>query len=250
VTVSVHKAQPLSADQTLIDDLVAANRILFDQGVVDGFGHVSVRHDKNLEHFLLARSMAPGLVTSADIMEFDREGEPVDPQGRTVYLERFIHSEIYKAHPEIDAVVHSHSPAVIPFGVTSLPLRPIFHLSSFLGAGAPVFEIREAGGLATDMLIRTPALGAALARTLGAAPVALMRGHGDVVVGRSLKEVVFRAVYTEVNARLEAEALQLARLDEITFLNDEEAANATATNAAVLVRAWDLWKAKALAASR
>jgi len=244
------QAQSLTAAQALIDDLVAANRILYDQGVVDGFGHVSVRHDKNPEHFLLARSMAPGLVTSADIMEFDREGEPLDPQGRTVYLERYIHSEIYKAHPEITAVVHSHSPAVIPFGVTSLPLRPIFHLSSFLGAGVPVFEIREAGGPATDMLIRTPALGAALARTLGAAVVALMRGHGDVVVGPSLKEVVFRAVYTEVNARLEAEALRLAQLDQITFLNDEEAAKATATNAAVLVRAWDLWKAKALATSR
>jgi ribulose-5-phosphate 4-epimerase/fuculose-1-phosphate aldolase len=244
------QAQSLPADQALIGDLVAANRILYDQSVVDGFGHVSVRHDKNPEHFLLARSMAPGLVTSADIMEFDREGEPVDPQGRTVYLERYIHSEIYKAHPEITAVVHSHSPAVIPFGVTSLPLRPIFHLSSFLGAGVPVFEIREAGGPATDMLIRTPALGAALAGTLGAAVVALMRGHGDVVIGRSLKEVVFRAVYTEVNARLEAEALRLAQLDQITFLNDEEAAKATATNAAVLVRAWDLWKAKALATPR
>jgi ribulose-5-phosphate 4-epimerase/fuculose-1-phosphate aldolase len=244
------QAQSLPAAQALIDDLVAANRILYDQSVVDGFGHVSVRHDKNPEHFLLARSMAPGLVTSADIMEFDREGEPVDPQGRTVYLERYIHSEIYKAHPEIAAVVHSHSPAVIPFGVTSLPLRPIFHLSSILGAGVPVFEIREAGGPATDMLIRTPALGAALAGTLGAAVVALMRGHGDVVIGRSLKEVVFRAVYTEVNARLEAEALRLAQLDQITFLNDEEAAKATATNAAVLVRAWDLWKAKALATSR
>jgi ribulose-5-phosphate 4-epimerase/fuculose-1-phosphate aldolase len=244
------QAQSLPAAQALIDDLVAANRILYDQSVVDGFGHVSVRHDKNPEHFLLARSMAPGLVTSADIMEFDREGEPVDPQGRTIYLERYIHSEIYKAHPEITAVAHSHSPAVIPFGVTSQPLRPIFHLSSFLGAGVPVFEIREAGGPATDMLIRTPALGAALARTLGAAVVALMRGHGDVVVGRSLKEVVFRAVYTEVNARLEAEALRLAQFDQITFLNHEEAAKATATNAAVLVRAWDLWKAKALATPR
>src|SRR5215475_1102623 len=119
------QAQSLPADQALVDDLVAANRILYDQSVVDGFGHVSVRHDKNPEHFLLARSMAPGLVTSADVMEFDREGESVDPQGRTVYLERYIHSEIYKAHPEITAVVHSHSPAVIPFGVTSLPLRPI-----------------------------------------------------------------------------------------------------------------------------
>jgi HCOMODA/2-hydroxy-3-carboxy-muconic semialdehyde decarboxylase len=188
-------------------------------------------------------------VTAADIMEFDRDGNAVDPQGRAVYLERFIHSEIYKLHPEVKAVVHSHSPAVIPFGVTKVKLRPIFHLSSFLAGGAPVFEIREAGGPATDMLIRTPELGAALARTLGTAPVALMRGHGDVVAGPSLKEAVFRAVYTEVNARLEAEALRLGQ-GEVEFLNEQEAAKATATNAGVLSRAWDLWKAKALPAAR
>jgi HCOMODA/2-hydroxy-3-carboxy-muconic semialdehyde decarboxylase len=125
----------------------------------------------------------------------------------------------------------------------------VFHLSSFLAGGAPVFEIREAGGSATDMLIRTPELGAALARTLGAAPVALMRGHGDVVVAASLQEADFRAIYTEVNARLEAEALRLGQ-GQVVFLNDEEAAKATATNAGVLVRAWDLWKTRALAATR
>ena len=160
-----------------------------------------------------------------------------------------IHGEIYRTRPEVQAVVHSHSPAVIPFGVVGVALRPIFHLGGFLGAGVPVFEIRDAGGSTTDMLIRTPELGAALARTLGAAPVALMRGHGDVVVAPSLQEAVFRAVYTEVNARLEAEALQLGQ-GQVVFLNDEEAAKATATNAGVLVRAWDLWKAKALAAAR
>jgi HCOMODA/2-hydroxy-3-carboxy-muconic semialdehyde decarboxylase len=249
MTAASAAAQSPAADPAVIEDLVAANRILYDQGVVDGFGHVSVRHDKNPEHFLLARSMAPGLVTAGDIMEFGRDGDAIDPQGRAVYLERFIHSEIYKAHPEVNAVVHSHSPAVIPFGVTSVKLQAVFHLSSFLAGGAPVFEIREAGGPATDMLIRTPELGAALARTLGAAPVALMRGHGDVVVAPSLKEAVFRAVYTEVNARLEAEALQLGQ-GHVVFLNDEEAAKATATNAGVLVRAWDLWKARALAAAR
>ena len=249
MTAASAAAQPPTADSALIGDLVAANRILYDQGVVDGFGHVSVRHDKNPEHFLLARSMAPGLVTVADIMEFDRDGNAIEPTGRAVYLERFIHSEIYKAHPEVKAVVHSHSPAVIPFGVTSVRLRPVFHLSSFLAGGAPVFEIRDTGGSATDMLIRTPELGAALAHTLGAAPVALMRGHGDVVVAPSLQEAVFRAVYTEVNARLEAEALQLGQ-GHVVFLSDEEAAKATATNAGVLGRAWDLWKAKAPPAAR
>src|SRR5207302_139121 len=217
-----------------------------DQGVVDGFGHVSVRHDKNPEPFLLARSMAPGLATTNDIMEFDRDGNAVDPQGRALYLERFIHSEIYKARPEVKAVVHSHSPAVIPFGVTSVPLRSIFHLSSFLGAGAPVFEIREAGGPATDMLIRNPALGAALATTLGDCAVALLRGHGNVVVGGSIREVVFRAVYTEVNARLAADALRWGQ-GRVTFLSEAEAKASTETNRAQIGRPWELWKAQALA---
>src|SRR5215471_3275749 len=232
-----------------IEDLVAANRILSDQGVVDGFGHVSARHGEDATRFLLARSMAPGLVMPDDILEFDLEGNALEQGGSALYVERFIHSEIYKAHPEVKSVVHSHSPAVIPFGVTSVELRPVFHLSSFLAGGVPVFEIREAGGSATDMLIRTPELGAALARTLGTAPVALMRGHGDVVVAPSLKEAVFRAVYTEVNARLEAEALRLGQ-GEVEFLNEQEAAKATATNAGVLSRAWDLWKAKASPAAR
>src|SRR5438067_3647964 len=216
-------AGPAAAhDPGLIENLVVANRILYDQGVVDGFGHISARLDHNPEHFLLARSMAPGLVTTADIMEHDRDGEPVDPQGRTPYLERFIHSEIYKALPEVMAIVHSHSPAVIPFGVVGTPLRPIYHMSSFLGARVPVFEIRDAGGPATDLLIRTPALGAALAKTLGNASVALLRGHGDVVVGGSIQEAVFRAIYTEVNARLETDALRIGQR-QVRFLNEHEA---------------------------
>jgi HCOMODA/2-hydroxy-3-carboxy-muconic semialdehyde decarboxylase len=234
------------ADHGQIDDLVAANRILSDQGVVDGFGHVSARREADEMCFLLARSMAPGLVTADDIMEFDLDGNALDPRGRTLYVERFIHSEIYKAHPEIKAIVHSHSPSIIPFGVTSVPLRPIYHMSSFLGAGAPIFEIREAGGPATDMLIRTPELGAALARSIGTSAVALMRGHGDVVVGASVEQVVFRAIYTEINAKLQAEALRLGE-GQVNFLNTEEAAKATATNNAVLGRPWELWKRQALA---
>ena len=233
-------------DRTQIDDLVAANRILSDQGVVDGFGHVSARHEGNATRFLLARSMAPGLVTAEDIMEFNLDGNAIDPRGRALYAERFIHSEIYKAHLEIKAIVHSHSPSIIPFGVTSIPLRPIYHMSSFLGAGVPIFEIREAGGPATDMLIRTPELGAALGRKVGKSAVVLMRGHGDVVVGASVEQVVFRAIYTEVNAKLEAQALLLGG-GEVNFLNAEEAANATATNNAVLSRPWELWKERALA---
>ena len=238
--------QPLPADPALVEDLVAANRILYHEGVVDGFGHVSVRHDKVPGHFLLARSMAPGLVTAADLLEHDRDGEPVDPQGRTPYLERFIHSEIYRLRPEIQAIVHSHSPAVIPFGVVAgAALRPIYHMSSFLGAGVPVFEIREAGGPATDMLIRDAPLGAALAKNLGQAAVGLLRGHGNVVVGGSIREVVFRAVYTEVNARLQTDAMRLGA-GEIAFLNDEEARSSMETNRGQHGRPWELWKARAM----
>jgi ribulose-5-phosphate 4-epimerase/fuculose-1-phosphate aldolase len=242
-------ASASSVDADLVDDLVAANRILADQGVLDGFGHVSARHDKDPGRFLLARSMAPALVTAADIMEFDLDSNAVDARGRVAYLERFIHSEIYRAQPEVRAVVHSHSPAVIPFGVVGVALRPIFHLGGFLGVGAPVFEIRDAGGPATDILIRNPTLGAALAKTLGSAPVALMRGHGDVVVGRSVREAVFRAVYTEVNARLESEALRLSG-GQVAFLNEDEAKAAAETNSAQIGRPWELWKAKALAVGR
>jgi HCOMODA/2-hydroxy-3-carboxy-muconic semialdehyde decarboxylase len=233
------------ANSTLIEDLAAANRILSQQGVVDGFGHVSARSEADPARFLLARSMAPALVTPDDIMEFDLDGNALDPRGRTLYTERFIHSEIYEADPAVKAIVHSHSPSIIPFGVTEVPLRPIYHMSSFLGAGVPIFEIREAGGPATDMLIRSPELGAALARRLGKAAVALLRGHGNVVIGDTLQQVVFRAIYTEMNARLQAEALRLGQ-GEVNFLNAEEAANATETNNRVLGRPWELWKQQAL----
>lgn len=227
-----------SADTQTIADLVAANRILYAQSVLDGYGHVSARHDLYPDRFWLARSMAPGLVTADDIMEFDLSGEPVDARGRSSYAERFIHSEIYRHRPDVKAIVHSHSPTVIPFGVTNVPLKPIFHMSGFLGAGVPIFEIRETAG-DTDMLIRNPALGEALARRLDNKPAALMRGHGSVAVGISLPQVVFRAIYLEVNARLQAEAMKLG---SINFLTSEEARLAAAGNDIHMLRPWMLWK--------
>ena len=227
-----------SADKQTIEDLVAANRILYAQSVLDGYGHVSARHDSNPDRFWLSRGMAPGLVTAGDIMEFDLSGEPVDARGRSTYAERFIHSEIYRRRPDVKAIVHSHSPAVIPFGVTSVPLKPIFHMSGFLGAGVPIFEIREKAG-DTDMLVRNPALGEALALRLNDKPAALMRGHGSVAVGISLPQVVFRAIYLEVNARLQSEAMKLG---SINFLTSEEARLAAAGNDIHLLRPWTLWK--------
>ena len=229
------------APEELIDDLVSANHILYNEGVVDGFGHVSVRHPERPDRYLLARSLAPAVVQHADIMEFDLESNPIDARGRNPYLERFIHGEIYRVRPDVQSIVHSHSPAVIPFGVTPTPLKPVFHLGGFLGAGVPVFEIRESGGPETDMLIRTPALGVALAATLGPATYTLLRGHGSVAVGGSLKQAVYRAIYAEVNARLQAEAL---RLGPVTFLNPAEAANAAATNDPIVERPWALWKSR------
>ena len=243
---AVAQAPPASAgpaDPGLIEDLVAANRILVDQGVLDGYGHVSVRHQTAAERYLMSRSIAPELVTAADIMEYDLDSRPVDPRGRATYLERFIHGEIYRARPDVRAVVHSHSPSVIPFGVTGAPLRPLYHMSAFLAGGAPVFDIRQASGALTDMLVRDAALGQSLARVLGAAPVALMRGHGAVVVGTSLPVAVFRSVYTEVNARLQAQAMALG--GPVTYLDPEEAKRAEASISGTIDRPWELWKRKA-----
>jgi ribulose-5-phosphate 4-epimerase/fuculose-1-phosphate aldolase len=225
----------------LIEDLVAANHILSQEGVVDGFGHVSVRHEKDPERFFLARSLAPANVRARDIMEFGMDGEPLNARGRKSYLERYIHSEIYRVRPDVVAIVHSHSPALIPFSVTGTTLRPIYHMSGFLGGTTPVFEIRDAGGPATDMLVRDRKLGAALAKSLGRSAFALMRGHGSVAVADSLKQVVYRAIYAEINARLQAEAM---RLGTVTYLNDAEAAGASLTNAAAVERPWELWRSK------
>ncbi len=228
-----------AADPQLVADLVDANHILFNERVLDGFGHVSARHDKDPGRFLLARNLAPALVTAGDLQEYDLECNTSDT--RRPYLERFIHSEIYRARPDVMAVVHSHSPAIIPFGITGERLRPVFHMCGFLGGPAPVFEIRDAGGANTDMLVRNQELGAALAKTLGARPFALMRGHGSVAVGPSVKHVVFRAIYAEVNARLQQDAMLIG---EVTYLNEAEAANADKANMANLERPWELWKSR------
>jgi len=227
-------------DPALIADLVVANHVLFDQGVVDGFGHISARHDKDPGRFLLARSMAPALVRAPDIMEFELDGTPVAPAGRMPYLERFIHGAIYRARPDVLAVVHSHSTGIIPFGVASgARLQPVFHLAGFLGPQTPVFEIRDFAGAGTDLLVRNDALGTALARTLGDSAVVLMRGHGSTTVGQTIPQTVFRAVYAEVNARLQSDA---QRLGPVTFLTTEEAAAAAQTGNGLVGRAWELWK--------
>src|SRR5215471_8556690 len=229
-------------DPRLIADLVTANHILYDQHVVDAFGHVSIRHDKRPDRFLLARSMAPALVTAADILEFDLDGNPLAAAGRPVYLERFIHGEIYRARPDVVAIVHSHSHAVIPFGVVrSHRLRAIFHMSGFVGTETPIFEIRECVGDGSDLLVRNCELGVALAKALGPKSVVLMRGHGVTVTAPTLQEAVYRGVYVDVNARLQLQAIGRGA---VNYLTESEGRAAAAANASQIGRAWELWKMK------
>jgi ribulose-5-phosphate 4-epimerase/fuculose-1-phosphate aldolase len=231
-------AQPPPSDAAVIDDLVAANRILAHEQILDAFGHVSTRHPRLANRFLLARSVAPELVTTADILEYNFDAVPTDARGRTSYRERFIHSEIYRTRRDVNAIVHCHTPSLIPFGVSGVPLRPIYHQSAFVALGVPVFEIRNAGGM-TNMLIGDARLGRALAETLGDKPAALMRGHGAVVVGDTIPTAVGRSFYLDQNARLQAQAMALG--GSITYLEPEEARlyMADGNN---YDRAWELWK--------
>ncbi|MDB5989981.1 MAG: class aldolase/adducin-like protein [Herbaspirillum sp.] len=228
-----------TGELTAHEQIALANRILYQQHVVDAFGHVSMRHPTRPDRFLLSRNMAPAQVTAADVLEFDLDSEPVAADSPPVYLERFIHGEIYRERPDVMSVVHSHSAAVIPFGIVkNTPLRPVCHMSGFLGRGAPLFEIRCCAGESSDMLIRNRDLGAALAKSLGDDAVVLMRGHGSTVTGATLYQAVFRAVYTEVNARLQSEALGLG---EVNYLTEDEARNANIANDGQIQRAWNFW---------
>ncbi|HEY7465099.1 MAG TPA: class II aldolase/adducin family protein [Dehalococcoidia bacterium] len=229
---------------SLLEDLVVAYRTLAEFRVIDAYGHVSVRSDRDPNRYLMARSLAPELVTEADIMEYDLDSNPVDAAGRASVNERFIHGEAYKARPDVVCVVHNHSPTVVPFSVTGVPLRPIFHMAAFVGLGVPVFEIRdfEKG---TDMLVRTPSLGKALAGVLGDKPAALMRGHGAVVVGENVARAVGRSVYLEQSAQMQLQAMQIAGPGgAITFLDEAESIAGSKTQD--YARAWPLWRQQAL----
>jgi len=225
-------------DSTLIEKVVIANRILYDQGVVDGLGHVSARHNSDPNQFLLSCNRAPGLVRHSDVLCYDLDGNTVSPTTERSYLERFIHGEIYRARPDVMSVVHSHSPSVIPFGATGNRLRPIFHMAGFLGSGSTIFDIRDAFG-ETDMLVRNNEMGKALARSLGQCTCVLMRGHGSTVVASSIEQAVYRAIYAEVNAKLQSQALGLG---EVTYLTPQEADLAAAANDTQIGRSWDLWR--------
>ena len=228
----------LAADPSQIDELVLANHILTLNGVLDAYGHVSVRSARDPKHFFLARHIPAGTVTSSDITEYDLDSNRVGGNSDIGYTERFIHSEIYRARPDVMAVVHCHSPEVIPFTVTNVPLRPMIHMAGFLTDPIPIFEIRKAGGI-TDMLIRSPELGRALAKTLAENTTVLLRGHGAVVVAPSLHVVAGRSYYLSVNAKAQQQAIALSG-GKVTFLDPGEARKASAQDG--YERSWELWK--------
>jgi ribulose-5-phosphate 4-epimerase/fuculose-1-phosphate aldolase len=231
-------AQAVQPDQ--IEDLVAANKILAAHDVFDAYGHVSARSDRDPQRYFMARSLAAELVTADDILEYDLDSNAIGGKSPALFLERFIHGEIYKARPDVKAVVHCHTPSLIPFGDTDIPLRPMLGLAGFLAEGVPVFEIRKVAGM-SDLLIKDAARGHALALALGNKPVALMRGHGAVVVGPSLPLAVGRCVYLDMNARVQQQTIALG--GKITYLTAEEGRQSVADD---YRRAWELWRRKAL----
>jgi ribulose-5-phosphate 4-epimerase/fuculose-1-phosphate aldolase len=233
-------AKKLTPPKELLADLVLANKILYGLKAVDAFGHISVRHPNDPDHYLMSRHLPPGMVTPKDIVLFDMDSTPLTHSDKPQYSERFIHSEIYKLRPDVMSVVHCHAYSLIPFGAAKgARLRPMFHMCGFLGCGVPIFEIRKTGGN-TDMLIRTAELGKALAEELGDKNVVLMRGHGATVIGDSIQEAVFRAVYSMENASIQMQAHLLGDGGEVEFLNDEEADKSS--RGRNVPRSWSLWK--------
>ena len=224
-------------------EVATANHVLYDQGILDGFGHVSARHPGRPDRFLLSRNLAPPLVTPADVLEFDLDGNAVDVPGAKPYLERFIHGEIYRRRPDVCGIVHSHAASVLPFSIAGgVSLCPVCHMSGFIKPGTPLFEIRHCAGAASDLLIRSNDLGRHLAECLGGHALVLMRGHGMTVVGSTVRQAVFRAVYAEANARIQAAAIAMG---PVTALTDAEANAADAANNGQIDRAWDFWALRA-----
>ena len=233
-------------DKDLLEDLVAANRILAEHGVIDAYGHVSIRSPDDPKRFFLARAIAPETVQPEDILEYDLDARALDAQARDSVSERFIHSEIYRARPDVMSVVHNHSPSVIPFSVTGVKMRALFHMASFIGdKGLPNFEIRKVKK-GSDLLVRTPELGKALARTLAKSTACLMRGHGSAVTGENLQRSVGRSIYLEMSARMQMQAMLLSR--NITFFDAAEVKASSPVQD--YKRAWPLWREKALARAK
>ena len=227
-------------DPKLVEDLVLANHILANEEIVDAFGHVSVRNNRNPNRYLLARHVAPALVSPEDILEYDLDSNPIDGKDKSQYSERFIHGEIYKARPDVMSVVHSHSPSVIPFSLSSVPLRPVFHMAPFVVEGVPVFDTRAVPGPKQRLVASTEA-GRLLAQMLGNHPAVLILGHGAAIVGTSLQIAVGRSIYLETSAKIQAQAIALG--GQITYFDPEAAHRASSGDYGQ--HAWDFWTRRA-----
>jgi HCOMODA/2-hydroxy-3-carboxy-muconic semialdehyde decarboxylase len=223
--------------QALIDELVIANHILANEGVLDGYGHVSVRSPENPNRYFLARAGAPALVTLADIAEYNLDSEMITISSAAGYTERFIHGAIYRARSDVMAVVHCHCAEVIPFGAVAVPMQPMYHMGYFIAEGVPIFDIKKAGG--KDMLVRDNDLGRALAQSLGKTSAVLMQGHGAAVTATSLHLVVGKSYYLNLNARLQWQAIQLGG-GNVTYLDAGQAMNSPQD----YERSWEFWKSR------
>ena len=222
--------------KTVFEELVTATKILIHEGILDSFGHISARDPEDPQSFFLAKKLAPSHITADDFQKFDLEGETSD--NRPSYLERYIHSEIYKARPDVNCVLHSHSPAVLPYCFTDQPLRPVTHMGAFLGERVPVYEIRDKQGDDTDLFGGDNRVCADIAESLGGQAVVLMARHGVVNVGNSVREVVFRAVSTEQNAAAQTLGLQIGNIE---YLSPGEVKTAGQLVGAQINRGWDHW---------
>jgi HCOMODA/2-hydroxy-3-carboxy-muconic semialdehyde decarboxylase len=225
-----------------IEDLVLANHILAAQNVFDAYGHITLRNPANPQRYFMARALPAELVTAEDIFEFDLDSNLTGSKRPDLFVERFLHGEVYKARPDVHSVIHCHTPELLPFGDAGVPLRATFGLAGFIAEGIPLFDIRKDFGM-TDLLIRDGARGKALTAVLANKPAALMRGHGAVVVGPTIPIAVGRAVYMQISARVQAQAMAMAMGSQVTYLTPEEGKQSVVE---AYRRAWELWRRKAL----
>ena len=228
---------PLAPKQ-LVDDLVLANHILSNEGVLDAFGHVSARHPTSADRFLISHTRAPELVEADDLQLLDLNGARVAGGERRSYEEVAIHAAVYRQRSEVGAVIHSHAPSVLPFSVTGVPLRPVYHMGSVIGHEIPVWDIAKRFG-DTDLLVRDARQGDDLVAALGQRTVVLMRGHGCVVTGTDVRAAVFAAIYLERNATVLADALRLGEARSLSAGETQRAAAMLRGNAGE--RAWEYW---------
>jgi HCOMODA/2-hydroxy-3-carboxy-muconic semialdehyde decarboxylase len=236
------------AMRQIVDDLIVANRILSHEGILDGLGHISVRSIERPDRFLLGRDLAPSLQTAEDLVEYDLEGKAVAATAPAGVTERFIHAAIYRARADVMSIVHAHTPSILAYAISNIPLRPVYHMATFMGTGVPMFEIRSVPG-AQGMLVSTNEIGAALAKVLGDRTVVLLRGHGFVVVGPSIPETVSRSIFLDVNARVQTDAMTLG--GTVTFLQPADVGPLGGQAAApgqptVYPRSWWYWKDRAM----